>query len=181
MGRETLAIGALSSQSRGRHVRFSRLRSPRGGGRANRTTGPRAASAGKGGSRLSGRRRRTRSTWLGLAARSTMRGGLRRWPRSSSRPTWPVTTRARSPASAATRRAGRPPRRPIAQAVDRDGTFLDIGCASGHLLESLLGWTPHRIDPYGLDLAPGLVELARRRLAHRADRIFVGNVITWEP
>ena len=72
-------------------------------------------------------------------------------------------------------------RRPIAQAVDRDGTFLDIGCASGHLLESLLGWTPHRIDPYGLDLAPGLVELARRRLPHWADRIFVGNALTWEP
>jgi SAM-dependent methyltransferase len=72
-------------------------------------------------------------------------------------------------------------RRPIADAIDRDGTFLDIGCASGHLLESLVDWTPHRIELYGLDLAPALVELARRRLPQSADRIFLGNALTWEP
>jgi SAM-dependent methyltransferase len=72
-------------------------------------------------------------------------------------------------------------RRPIADAIDRDGTFLDIGCASGHLLESLVDWTAHRIEPYGLDLAPALVELARRRLPHWADRIFLGNALRWEP
>jgi 2-polyprenyl-3-methyl-5-hydroxy-6-metoxy-1,4-benzoquinol methylase len=55
-------------------------------------------------------------------------------------------------------------RRPIADAIDRDGTFLDVGCASGQLLESLVEWTPFQIEPYGLDLAPALVELARRRL-----------------
>ena len=71
-------------------------------------------------------------------------------------------------------------RRPIAEAIDRDGSFLDIGCASGHLLESLVRWTPHRIEPYGLDLAPALVELARRRLPQWADRIFLGNALTWE-
>lgn len=72
-------------------------------------------------------------------------------------------------------------RRPIVDAIDRDGTFLDIGCASGHLLESLVRWTPHRIEPYGVDLAPGLVELARRRLPQWADRIFLGNALSWEP
>jgi SAM-dependent methyltransferase len=72
-------------------------------------------------------------------------------------------------------------RRPIAEAIDQDGTFLDVGCASGHLLESLVAWTPHRIEPYGLDLAPALVEVARRRLPQRADRIFLGNALTWEP
>jgi SAM-dependent methyltransferase len=72
-------------------------------------------------------------------------------------------------------------RRPIAETIDRGGTFLDIGCASGHLLESLVRWTPHRIEPYGLDLAPALVELARRRLPQWADRIFLGNALTWEP
>jgi SAM-dependent methyltransferase len=72
-------------------------------------------------------------------------------------------------------------RRPIAYAVDRDGTFLDIGCASGHLLESLVRWTPQLIEPYGLDLSPRLADLARRRLPHLADRISVGNALTWEP
>lgn len=72
-------------------------------------------------------------------------------------------------------------RRPIADAVDRDGTFLDIGCASGHLLECLAGWTPHRIEPYGLELVPALAELARARLPDWAGRIFVGNALTWAP
>jgi trans-aconitate methyltransferase len=72
-------------------------------------------------------------------------------------------------------------RRPIAAAIDRDGTFLDIGCASGHLMESLVRWTRHRIEPYGLDLTPELADLARRRLPQWADRIFVGNALTWKP
>jgi trans-aconitate methyltransferase len=72
-------------------------------------------------------------------------------------------------------------RRPIADAIDRDGTFLDIGCASGHLMECLVRWTTHRIEPYGLDLSPTLADLARRRLPHWADRIFVGNALTWQP
>jgi 2-polyprenyl-3-methyl-5-hydroxy-6-metoxy-1,4-benzoquinol methylase len=31
-------------------------------------------------------------------------------------------------------------RRPIVQAVDRDGTFLDVGCANGLLMESVTAW-----------------------------------------
>jgi len=72
-------------------------------------------------------------------------------------------------------------RRPIAEAVDRDGAFLDVGCANGLLLESLVRWSRHRIEPYGLDFAPGLVAEARRRLPHWADRFFVGDARTWEP
>ncbi len=52
----------------------------------------------------------------------------------------------------------------IAHAVDRDGSFLDIGCANGFLLECLPRWTPRRLERYGLDIAPELVDLARRRL-----------------
>jgi Methyltransferase domain len=72
-------------------------------------------------------------------------------------------------------------RRPIAQAIDRDGTLLDIGCASGYLLECLVRWTPHHIEPYGLEIAPAVAELARRRLPQWAERIYVGNALTWEP
>jgi SAM-dependent methyltransferase len=72
-------------------------------------------------------------------------------------------------------------RRPIAEAIDKDGTFLDIGCASGYLLESIVRWAPHRIEPFGLELTPALAELARRRLPEWADRIFVGNALTWRP
>jgi SAM-dependent methyltransferase len=72
-------------------------------------------------------------------------------------------------------------RRPIADMIDRDGSFLDIGCASGHLLESVVRWSAHRVEPYGLELSPGLAALARRRLPEWADRIFVGNALSWEP
>jgi predicted pyridoxine 5'-phosphate oxidase superfamily flavin-nucleotide-binding protein/SAM-dependent methyltransferase len=70
-------------------------------------------------------------------------------------------------------------RRPIAEAVDRPGTFLDIGCANGLLMESLAEWAG--VEPYGLDFAPQLVEAARRRLPQWADRIWVGDALTWEP
>jgi hypothetical protein len=72
-------------------------------------------------------------------------------------------------------------RRPIAAAIDRDGSFLDIGCAGGYLLESLVRWTPHRIEPYGLELAPRLAALPRRGHPDWADRIYVGNALTWTP
>ena len=72
-------------------------------------------------------------------------------------------------------------RRPIVTAIDRDGSFLAIGCANGLLLESVVRWASRRIEPYGLDFAPMLVDLARRRLPQWADRIFLGDTLSWEP
>jgi SAM-dependent methyltransferase len=72
-------------------------------------------------------------------------------------------------------------RRPIADAIDGDGSFLDVGCASGYLMECVVRWSSHVIEPYGLELVPVLAALARRRLPHWADRIFVGNALTWRP
>ena len=72
-------------------------------------------------------------------------------------------------------------RQPIARAIDRAGSFLDVGCANGCLLESLVRWSPHPIEPYGLDFSPRLVELARARLPQWADRFFVGDALEWEP
>jgi SAM-dependent methyltransferase len=69
----------------------------------------------------------------------------------------------------------------IADAIDRGGTFLDVGCANGFLMECLPRWTPHHVEPYGLDISRELAELARSRLPAWADRIFVGNAIDWEP
>lgn len=69
----------------------------------------------------------------------------------------------------------------VAHAIDRDGTFLDVGCASGYLMECLPRWTTFAVEPYGLDLSPELAELARTRLPQWRDRIWVGNAQTWEP
>lgn len=72
----------------------------------------------------------------------------------------------------------------IAEALQRSGKFLDVGCASGILMESVPRWGAAGglvIEPYGLDIVPEFVELARRRLPQWADRIFVGNIRTWQP
>jgi len=72
----------------------------------------------------------------------------------------------------------------IAEALHRSGTFLDVGCASGILMESVHRWGAERnleIEPHGLDIVPELAQLARLRLPHWADRIHVGNIRTWRP
>lgn len=75
-------------------------------------------------------------------------------------------------------------RKPVADCIDHDGSFLDIGCANGYLLECCLRWTAERgtrIEPYGLDLSARLVELAKKRLPQYAERFVVGNAFEWIP
>jgi len=72
----------------------------------------------------------------------------------------------------------------ITDGISRNGSFLDVGCANGLLMESVATWCAQRglrIEPYGVDLSTGLVELARRRLPQWAERIWVGNAIDWLP
>lgn len=73
---------------------------------------------------------------------------------------------------------------PISECVTRSGTFLDIGCANGFLLECLLNWTKMKdieLVPYGLDYAPELAKLAQERLPAFKDCIFTGNAWDWQP
>jgi len=68
----------------------------------------------------------------------------------------------------------------VAEALDRSGSFLDIGCANGLLMESVARWGAARglaIEPYGLDIAPELVARARERYPAWAARLFVGNAL----
>ena len=67
----------------------------------------------------------------------------------------------------------------IGEAVEPGQTFLDIGCANGHLMESMAEWAG--AEPYGLEISPELAALARRRLPQWADRIWVGNAADWVP
>jgi 2-polyprenyl-3-methyl-5-hydroxy-6-metoxy-1,4-benzoquinol methylase len=72
----------------------------------------------------------------------------------------------------------------IVDGIRRDGSFLDVGCANGLLMESVRAWAAERgydVEPYGVDLSPGLVDLARRRLPHWAGRIEVGNAFDYRP
>jgi len=75
-------------------------------------------------------------------------------------------------------------RRFILQAVETAGSFLDVGCASGYLMESVVKWAGEdgtELEPHGLEISPELADLARRRLPEWADRIHVGNAMTWLP
>lgn len=52
----------------------------------------------------------------------------------------------------------------IAGFVSKPGSLLDIGCANGLLLLSLLAWAEHELVPYGIDADPGMVQAARELL-----------------
>ena len=72
----------------------------------------------------------------------------------------------------------------ICDAIHRDGSFLDVGCANGFLMESVERWARvrgRRVEPSGLDISPELADLARGRLPRWAARIHTGNVLTWQP
>jgi hypothetical protein len=78
--------------------------------------------------------------------------------------------------------AWRAARSMVVDGLAGDGTFLDMGCANGLLVESVVAWAAERglsIEGYGVDIAPKLVELAQQRLPHWKDRFWVGNAMTW--
>jgi SAM-dependent methyltransferase len=73
-------------------------------------------------------------------------------------------------------------RRVVTAPIDRHGTFLDVGCANGLLMESVVRWAAedgYSIEPNGVDISSKLAEIARTRLPRWKDRIFVGNALFW--
>ncbi len=75
-------------------------------------------------------------------------------------------------------------RRLVVRPMHHEGTFLDLGCANGLLMESVHRWAAEdgrQIEPYGLDASERLVALARSRLPRWSDRLFVGDALTWSP
>jgi len=75
-------------------------------------------------------------------------------------------------------------RKPVADCVHHSGSFLDIGCANGYLLECCLAWIAERgleIEPFGLDLSAALIDLAKQRLPRYAGNFYVGNAFFWRP
>lgn len=75
-------------------------------------------------------------------------------------------------------------RQHLAIPMDQDGTWLDVGCANGHLLATLPGWASERgimIKPYGLELLPRVAKLAQSLHPHLADSIWTGSVMSWTP
>ena len=48
-------------------------------------------------------------------------------------------------------------------------------------MEWVVAWSEYEIEPYGVDSAPGLVDLARARLTAWAHGIWVADAATWTP
>lgn len=74
-------------------------------------------------------------------------------------------------------------RKPVADCIETSGSFLDIGCANGYLIECVIRWTAERnltVSPYGLDISEKLVELARARLPGYSANLYTGNGWDWE-
>jgi SAM-dependent methyltransferase len=72
----------------------------------------------------------------------------------------------------------------IADGLARSGTFLDVGCANGLLMESIVVWGAERgfaVEPYGIDILASLADHARARLPRWVDRIFASNALGWVP
>jgi hypothetical protein len=72
-------------------------------------------------------------------------------------------------------------RKLIAYPIDRPGTFLDVGCANGLLMECVVRWAVFPVEPYGIDFAPGLVDCAQRRLPEWRERIVLADARSWTP
>jgi hypothetical protein len=75
-------------------------------------------------------------------------------------------------------------RQHLAVPMDEDGSWLDVGCANGHLLVTLPAWAAERgicVSPHGLELLPSVASLARSLHPQLADRIWTGSVMTWTP
>lgn len=75
-------------------------------------------------------------------------------------------------------------RQQIVDAIDADGTFLDVGCANGFLMECVVEWCAEKgvaVEPYGFDASTAFVQRARERLPQWADRVWVGDALYADP
>ena len=62
-------------------------------------------------------------------------------------------------------------------------SFLDVGCANGHLPVSFVIWGAERgvtVDPYGIDRAPELIDRARKLHPQWAEHFWTGNMLSWQ-
>ncbi len=60
--------------------------------------------------------------------------------------------------------------------------FLDHACANGHLPVSMVAWAADAgiaLEPYGVDIAPDLIDRARADHPELAAHFFVGDALSW--
>ena len=75
-------------------------------------------------------------------------------------------------------------RKLIAEAIDHDGTLLDLGCANGKLAQDLQKWAKEKsftLKVFGVDFSPKLVAKAQERFPQNPENFVVGDVNTYSP
>ncbi|MDQ3733536.1 MAG: SAM-dependent methyltransferase [Actinomycetota bacterium] len=75
-------------------------------------------------------------------------------------------------------------RRLLVDGLPGSCSFLDVGCANGHLLESLVDWAAEDgmvVEPSDVEISAALADLARVRLPQWAHRIWTANILGWAP
>jgi len=61
----------------------------------------------------------------------------------------------------------------IVQAINKNGSILDVGCANGFLLKCLQEWSNHKLIPYGIDWNLKLIEQAKNLFPLKANNFIV--------
>lgn len=72
----------------------------------------------------------------------------------------------------------------ILEPIHFDGSFIDIGCANGHLISTFDSWMRNsdvNIEFYGLEISPALCNLAKKLYPKLSEHIYCGNAINWNP
>ncbi|PSO43281.1 hypothetical protein BRC19_01300 [Candidatus Saccharibacteria bacterium QS_5_54_17] len=64
----------------------------------------------------------------------------------------------------------------IANAIDKSGTFLDIGSGNGFLLRCLQEWADYDITPYGIDINEEYIRKAKELFPNQADNFAAVNI-----
>lgn len=75
-------------------------------------------------------------------------------------------------------------RRPLTEGINRDGSFLDVGCANGLLARCVVEWVAERgveLIPFGVDLGAQLVAEAQQMFPADAANFVVADAWTWAP
>ena len=57
----------------------------------------------------------------------------------------------------------------ISKAIDKNGSFLDVGCGNGFLLRCLQEWSAYNIDPFGIDINENYITQAKQLFTSCSD------------